>query len=218
MKTCVVIPAYNEYLAITDIVKRVRQQGLEVLVIDDGSSDNTREAAREGGAMVLKNQHNEGKGASLNKGFYYCLDKNYDAVITMDGDGQHSPDDIPNFLRSAEASDSGIFIGNRLSQAKGMPLIRLVTNRFMSWVISKIAHQQIPDTQCGFRLIRKSVLEKLDLKSRKYEIESEVLIKASRLGAKIESVPIKTIYAGAKSRINPFLDTLRFIKFILSRQ
>jgi GT2 family glycosyltransferase len=85
----------------------------------------------------------------------------------------------------------------------------------MSWLISGIARQKIPDTQCGFRLIKKEALEKLQFKTFKYETESEMLIKASRLGFKIESVPIKTIYQREKSRINPFIDTLRFIRFMV---
>lgn len=214
MKPCVVIPAYNEALAITDVVSQVRKQGWEVVVIDDGSADNTADRARQGGATVIRNPRNEGKGSSLIKGFGYCLDKDFDAVITMDADGQHSPADIPNFIRAAEASASKVFVGNRMPEARAMPMVRLLTNKFMSWIISRIARQRIPDTQCGFRLIRRDVLERIDLRARKYEIESEVLIKAGRLGARIESVPIKTIYAGSKSQINPFIDTLRFIKFI----
>jgi glycosyltransferase involved in cell wall biosynthesis len=184
-------------------------------VVDDGSSDNTSGLAREAGAVVLRNQINQGKGASLIKGFNYALSHSYDAVITMDGDGQHLPEDIPYFIRLAEYSDSGLIIGNRMFKARGMPRLRLATNMLMSWVISGVARQNIPDTQCGFRLIKKEVIKKLELGTTKYETESEVLIKVSRLGFKIESVPIKTVYAGEKSQINPFIDTLRFFRFIL---
>jgi hypothetical protein len=107
-----------------------------------------------------------------------------------------------------------MFIGNRLSKAQGMPWVRILTNKFMSWILSKVTKQKIPDSQCGFRLIKREVLKKLNLKSAKYEIESEVLIRASRLGFKIESVPVKTVYRGERSKINPFADTLRFIRFI----
>ncbi len=102
-----------------------------------------------------------------------------------------------------------------MQKIKNMPLVRVLTNKVMSWLISQIAKQEIPDTQCGFRLIKKEVLAKLNLKTHKYETESEVLIRGSRLGFKIESVPIKTIYITEKSHINPFIDTLRFIRFIL---
>ncbi|MFH1269674.1 MAG: glycosyltransferase family 2 protein [Candidatus Omnitrophota bacterium] len=215
MKICVIIPTYNEAKAIGGIVGKVRQQEVEVVVIDDGSQDNTSQIAGDSGAVVLRNENNEGKGASLIKGFRYALNKGLDAVITMDGDGQHLPEEIPYFIRMAQYSQGGIFIGNRMLKKNNMPFLRVITNRFMSWFISLVAGQDIPDTQCGFRLIKKELLEKINLKTSKYESESEMLIKASRLGYKIESVPIKTIYNGEKSQINPVIDTIRFIKLII---
>lgn len=215
MKTCVIIPTYNEAKTIGDLIRQICAQDLSVVVIDDGSKDNTSKIAQEQGAVVLRNQNNEGKGASLIKGFHYALNHDFDALICMDGDGQHLATDISYFMRLAKYSDSAIFIGNRMYRTKSMPWIRLWTNKFMSWLISKIAKQKIPDTQCGFRLIKKEVLKKLKLLTSKYETESEVLIKASRLGFKIESVPIKTVYGEGESQINPFIDTLRFIRFIV---
>ena len=102
-----------------------------------------------------------------------------------------------------------------MAMTRGMPVLRIMTNRFMSWVISAIAKQYIPDTQCGFRLVKKEVLEKINLSTSKYETESEILIKAARLGFRIEFVPVETIYSGQKSQINPFVDTLRFLRFIV---
>jgi glycosyltransferase involved in cell wall biosynthesis len=214
MKVCVVVPTYNESGAIAAVLAQIRKQGLDVVVVDDGSSDGTAGIAERSGAVVLRNNRNEGKGASLAKGFRYCLAKDFDAVITMDGDGQHLPEDSAQFLHQARVSEADIFIGTRMSKTQHMPTVRFLTNRFMSWVISQVTGQNIPDTQCGFRLIRRRILEKLSLKSRKYEIESEMLIQAARLGAKIESVPIETVYAGQKSRINPLIDAWRFLRFI----
>jgi glycosyltransferase involved in cell wall biosynthesis len=214
MKTCVIIPTYNEAGTIGDIVRKVTRQGLSVLVIDDGSLDETRAVARAQGAVVLSNDRNLGKGCSLIRGFAYALDNHFDAAITMDGDGQHDPEDIAHFIRAAGVSTSGLFIGNRMLQRAGMPRIRAWTNKYMSWMISRLARQDIPDTQCGFRLIRKEVLQGVNLICDKYEIESEIIVKAARLGVRIESVPVKTIYNSAKSRINPVVDTLRFIRFI----
>lgn len=215
MKTCVIIPTYNEAKTIAGVVSQIRQQNLEVVVVDDGSHDNTSGIAGACGATVLINQSNEGKGASLIKGFNYALNKDFDAVITMDGDGQHAPCDIQYFIRLAKYSDSGILIGNRLSKSKNMPWMRFFTNKFMSWLISKIAGQKIPDTQCGFRLIKKMVLEKLNLKTSRFETESELLIKAAQMDVKIESVLINTIYNKEESQIDPLIDTLRFIRFII---
>jgi len=102
-----------------------------------------------------------------------------------------------------------------MDKPKDMPFVRIWTNKFMSWFISSMVKQKIPDTQCGYRLIKKDVLSKINLVSYNFEIESEILIKAARLGFKIESVPIKSVYAGEKSRINPVVDTIRFFKFAI---
>jgi glycosyltransferase involved in cell wall biosynthesis len=215
MKACVIIPTYNEARAIAGVVRGVRGLNLEAVVIDDGSTDNTSGIARDCGAVVLKNQRNEGKGACLVKGFNYALDNDYDAVLTMDGDGQHLPEDIAHFIRLAQDSENAVLLGNRMLKTKTMPWLRLLTNKFMSSLISKITGQDIPDSQCGFRLLKKEVLKKLRLKTRRYQTESEILIQSSRLGFKIKSIPIKTIYSGEKSRIKPFSDSLRFIRFII---
>jgi len=215
MKTCVIIPTYDEAKEIGRLVEAIRLQNLDVLVIDDGSSDNTSQVARNSGAITLRNEKNQGKGASLIKGFNYALTYDYDAVITMDGDGQHLPEDIPYFMRLAKYSDSAIFIGNRMQRTRNMPLVRLITNRLMSWVLSCLTKQKIPDTQCGFRLIKTEVLKRIEFVTSKYETESEILIKGSRLGFNIESVPIKTVYSDEKSQINPLIDTLRFIRLII---
>lgn len=213
MRICVLIPAYNEAKAIAGIIERLKTRHLEPVIIDDGSTDNTREIAERSCVCVLRNERNMGKGASLIKGIDYALSSGFDAVITMDADGQHNPDDVAGFLDYAERSDDTVFIGNRMLNAKDMPRLRFFTNKFMSWFISAIAGQHIPDTQCGFRLIKKMALEKIKLETDKFEVESELLIKAARLGIRIKSVPITTIYTGEKSKINPFTDTLRFIRF-----
>jgi len=215
MKVCVIIPTYNEEKAIGDLVSSICSRNLDVLVVDDGSVDNTHKIAGDRGAMVLRNDNNLGKGASLVRGFNYALANNFDVVITMDGDGQHLAEDIKNFMDSARSSDSDIFVGNRMHRLKNMPWTRIFTNKIMSGFISMMAKQKIPDTQCGFRLIKKRALEKINLVTSKFEIESEMLIKGARLGFKIESVPIETVYSGEKSRINPIIDTLRFFRFTI---
>ncbi len=215
MKTCVVIPAHNEEATIGELVQKIKSvSSLEVVVIDDGSTDATSGCARHGGAAVLRNPSNRGKGASLVQGFDYCLNNGIEAVITMDADGQHLAEDIPAFLRCAGSSEAGIFIGNRMSETGSMPWLRFLTNKLMSGLISAITGQRIPDSQCGFRMIKRKVLEKVELKTRRYETESELLIKACAYGFGVESVPIKTVYNQERSHINPLIDSLRFIRFI----
>ncbi|MEW6101835.1 MAG: glycosyltransferase family 2 protein [Candidatus Omnitrophota bacterium] len=215
MNTCVIIPTYNEAKEIGRLVSEIKLLGQEVVVIDDGSSDNTAQIARKNGAVVFENPHNRGKGASLIKGFCYAAEKQFDAVVTIDGDGQHLTQDIPYFMNVAKYSQSGIIIGNRMKKTKNMPMLRFLTNKFMSWLISKIARQKIPDTQCGFRLIKKEVFDKIRLCTSKYETESELLIKGARAGFKIESIPIKSIYRQERSYINPLIDTVRFIRMVI---
>ena len=214
MKTCVIIPAVNEARHIGFVLEGIRPYGIPVVVIDDGSSDETSAVAKEKGAVVLRNRQNLGKGAALIRGFQYAVENHFDAVLTMDGDGQHDPQDIPFFLRHAEYSSNGIVIGNRMGRARGMPLVRLATNWCMSWLLSCVVRQSVPDTQCGFRLIKSEVLKRLDLRTKKFETESEIIIKASRAGFKVKSIPIKTLYAQTKSQIDPLIDTLRFIKLL----
>ncbi|MCK9595454.1 MAG: glycosyltransferase family 2 protein [Candidatus Omnitrophica bacterium] len=217
MRTCVLIPTHNEAKNIAALVENIRGQKMDILVIDDGSSDNTAGLAEDNGAEVIKNPRNLGKGASLIKGFEHILTAGFDACITMDGDGQHRPEEISSFIQEAANSDAGIIIGNRMAKSANMPLIRVFTNKFMSWLISKIARQDICDSQCGFRLIRKEVLKKIKLHSAKFEIESEIIIEASRNGFKIASVPITSVYINETSHINPVTDTLRFLRFLYKR-
>ena len=211
MKSCILIPAYNCYSAIAEVVSKIKALDLEVVVVDDGSVDETGDAARSAGATVLRHDKNMGKGASMIKGFNYIL-KNIpcDWILTMDGDGQHNPEEIKTFLAKGGSENEGIVVGNRMSSPGSMPIVRRATNFFMSGLISFLCGQRIYDTQCGFRLIRCSLLESIRVESRNYDIETEMLIRASQKGYKITSLPIEAIYKGEVSRINPFMDTLRF--------
>lgn len=212
---CVIIPAYNEEMLIGHLVSEVKKKGLDCIVIDDGSADRTREEAELSGAYVISHRKNLGKGLSLRAGFKKAMEGDYKFVIVMDGDGQHHPDELENFIKAAEKYNVAIVIGNRMGDPRGMPLKRKVTNWVMSAFISLIAGQRMPDTQCGYRLIKMDLLKAIPLTSDRYEIESEVLIKASRAGLKIKSIPIKSIYGAQKSQIRPFADTVRFLSFII---
>lgn len=214
-KFCILIPAYNEAKAIGVIVKILCERRLPVYVVDDGSVDDTATIAKRQGAIVVSHHSNEGKGASIIDGAKHILSGDFDAVLIMDGDGQHSVDDVEKFFSKMEETGADIVIGNRMLDTSSMPYVRIKTNQFMSGLISMIAGQAVADTQCGFRLIKKEVLEKVKLESRRFDIETELIIKAARLGFRIESVPIKTVYGGEVSRINPVIDTLRFIALMI---
>jgi len=216
MKVWIIIPAYNERFRLAGILDDLKSKNFSILVVDDGSIDNTYEVAEKKADFVLRNEKNLGKGMSLKKGIDYLLkETDFEYLVTMDADGQHSPSDLSKFLQKAE--DGAYFIvGNRMSDPIGMPKLRIITNKVMSWLISRISRQRIPDTQCGFRLIKREVLEKISIKTNNFEIESEILIKAARSGFPIKSIPIRSIYfKSLESRIHPFVDTVRFIKFIL---
>ncbi|MCF7894557.1 MAG: glycosyltransferase family 2 protein [Candidatus Omnitrophica bacterium] len=216
MKIWAIIPAYNEADDLAKFLVKIKKKNLSILVVDDGSTDNSYQVAKRYADIVIKNQKNFGKGLSLRKGINYLINNKYfDYLITMDADGQHSPDNLDNFI--GQAKQGSLFvIGNRMENPGNMPKTRIVTNCFMSWLISKIVKQDIPDTQCGYRLIKREVIENLTIKTKKFEIESEMLINASKLGYPIKSIPIKSIYhKNVSSKIKPISDSFRFIKFIL---
>lgn len=214
MKVCVLIPAYNEETTIAPLVQEIRKNGFEVIVVEDGSTDNTALRAKESQALVLSHPRNLGKGQALRTGFKYIRGGDYDAVVIMDADGQHLASEIGGFIKSAQNSKAGIIIGNRMQNPIGMPLVRRITNHLTSYIISKVTSVNIPDSQCGFRLIKTEVLKKLNLSTMKYETESEILIEAAKNNFIIESIPVKAIYANQKSQINPVFDTIRFWSLI----
>lgn len=219
MRTLVVIPCKNLEDEVGDVVRGVLglNLGLDVLVVDDGSTDATSEAASRAGAVVLAHDVNLGKGAALRTGFGYAVENDYDAVVTMDGDGQHDPGAIPDFLDALENSGADIVIGTRMHAVGDMPGLRVWTNRTTSRVVSALSRQNIPDSQSGYRLIRVRVLRDIAgaLVTTRYDTESELLIRAARRGYRISSVAIESIYTGTVSHINPLIDTLRFIRLVV---
>jgi len=212
---CVVIPVHNECRAIGRLVEGICSKNLDVIVIDDGSIDGSGRIAHEKGAHVIYHETKKGKGLSLQEGFAHALEKNYKGIIAMDGDGQHAIEDIDSFLTKAKEFPSSIINGNRMQNAERMPLIRRLTNGIMSWLISLVCKQHIPDTQCGFRYIPVNILKEIEINSNDFEIETEVLIEASRHGYPVASIPIKTIYQNEKSKINPYKDTIRFFAYLM---
>ena len=216
MNIFIVIPTYNEARTIGPIVSELDKRGFRVVVIDDGSSDNTVVAANKAGAELIVHAGNAGKGRCIREGLDYAFENNCEAAITMDGDGQHSLGDVDKFIEEYKRSGADLILGNRLHNPKKMPFIRRCTNLVMSFIISFVITERVRDSQCGYRFISRKGIEKMKLTTVRYEIESEMLIEAKRRGLMMSSVNIDSIYAGEASQINPFLDTVRFIKFIIN--
>jgi glycosyltransferase involved in cell wall biosynthesis len=213
-KFCVIIPGYNEQGRIGKVVKAVRAFAPMVLVIDDGSGDNTAAEAGEGGATVIRHAVNQGKGVALNTGFSYAREHGFEFVITMDADGQHDPADLPGFIQAYETGGMPVLIGNRMSDPKTMPWVRKMTNVFMSWLLSREMGQWVPDTQSGYRLIRCDVLDGLQIEAARFAAESEILLALAERGVTIGAVPMRVIYRDEKSKINPVHDTIRFFSML----
>jgi glycosyltransferase involved in cell wall biosynthesis len=214
-QTAAVIPAYQDEKHIGDIVRRTRAQLDQVLVVDDGSSDQTAQRAREAGSEVIVHNQNRGKGDAIKTGLEHWLDREATWVVLLDSDGQHLPEEIERFLMAAASSAHRTFlIGNRMNNLTGMPFVRRVVNRYMSRQISRVCKQEIPDTQCGFRMLDHQLIPQLLGGGNRFEYETEVLIIASRKGYRVESVPITTVYSDEVSKIHPVRDAIRFLKLM----
>ena len=195
------IPGYNEAPRIAAVVAAARQH-LPVVVVDDGSTDETAEAAERAGATVLKQRPNQGKGAALRAGFRYALDAGAEAAITLDADGQHDPAEIPSFLAAWAAGDVDLVIGGR--DFRRMPLVRRLSNTIGGLAFSWAVGQPIPDNQSGYRLISRRVMEAmLDSRETGFAFEVEMIATCVRARWPIRWVPIRTIYAGEPSHIRP---------------
>ena len=212
---CVVIPAFQAAGTIGALVRRVKQEGFDVMVVDDGSRDRTAFVASEHGAFVISHLRNQGKGCALRTGFEHALRAGFDGVVTIDSDGQHDPQEIARLVREAEFQHAGLVLGNRMANGASMPSARRWTNTVMSAVLSALVRQEIPDSQCGFRVIRREILEAVPLRARRFDIESELLLGAAALRWKIISVPVRTIYQQHPSHIRPLRDGLRFVSLLL---
>ncbi len=216
MRTLVIIPCKNLEDHVGAVVRAVRGLGLDldVLVVDDGSTDATSAVARKAGATVVRHPENRGKGAALATGFAFAVEHDYDAVITMDGDEQHDPKSIPAFLEALERGAGDVIVGSRMDEVRDMPPIRIWTNRTTSRIVSRLAGRSIPDSQSGYRAFRTTVLKGMKLVTTRYDTESEILIRAGRRGFSVGSIPIESIYTDGVSHINPFVDTARFIRLV----
>ena len=214
-RIAVIIPAYEEEKHVGGVVTRTRAQVDHVLVVDDGSSDQTAARAREAGAEVIVHPENRGKGETIKTGLHHWFDRGFDFVVILDADGQHLPEEIDRFVAAALGPAQPRFlIGNRMNDVARMPALRRFVNRYMSSQISHLCGQTIPDTQCGFRMLHRDLIPEMFGGMARFDYETEMLIFASRKGYRIESVPISTVYSDEVSSIHPVRDTVRFLKMM----
>lgn len=205
------IPAYNEEDRLGRVIVGTKKF-LPVLVVDDGSTDRTSAIARENGAEVLCQDPNRGKGAALITGFRYALEHGYDAVVTLDADGQHDPGEIPLFIAEFEKG-ADLVIGQR--DFSKMPFPRNISNTIGTRLFSNALGQNCPDNQSGYRLHSRRLIDaSLTSTEANFEYEVEIIVSCVVMGFTLAWVPIKTIYAGEKSHIRPLRHIRHFFRIV----
>lgn len=216
-KVCVLIPAYNAAETIHDVLKKVGSLNLDMVVVDDGSMDQTGEIALRCGAHLIKHPSNLGKGAALRTGLQYILQRDYELVITLDADGQHDPLAIPTLLEAFKSVGPDLLIASRAGEFHRMTFLRRFWNRLGVKAISRLCHADITDSQSGFRLIRTRFLKDIPLTTTGFEMELELLIKACKKGGSVLSIPINVpkVDGTHSSHFRPVTDTWLICKLFL---
>ncbi|MFH2027622.1 MAG: glycosyltransferase family 2 protein [Nanoarchaeota archaeon] len=212
----IVIPARNEEKNIVEIIKKTKKIYPNVVVVDDGSDDQTSSLAEKNGAIVLKHIVNMGKGAALKTGCDYVSSKNAKFIVVMDADGQHKPEDISRLLKKLKKTDI-VFGYRRLN--KNMPPILKFGNLSINNITKLLYNIDLQDTQCGFRAFTKQAYKKIRWKAQDYSMESEMIANTGKYRLRYSEVPIETIYVdrykgttildGIKIVINMFLWKLK---------
>lgn len=204
------IPAHNEAPRVAPVIEGARRH-LPVIVVDDGSADDTAAVAEAAGAEVLRQPENRGKGEALKAGFRRALAADAEAVVTLDADGQHDPAEIPAFLAAHEGSGAELVIGVR--EFRDMPPARRLANLLGKQVLHWATGQEIPDNQSGYRLVGRRLMEAaLASEEPGFGFEVEMIVECARRGWGISWVPIRTIYGAEKSHINPLTHLGRFLR------
>ena len=215
----VIIPALNAQDTISQLINQlqtIENPPAHIFVIDDGSVDNTKILAENNRAAVFKFTENQGKGKALQKGFELFQNNTSDPLlICMDADLQHTPAAINVFLEKANNLGNVFIIGSREIKIGKMPVMRFLSNKITSSILSKLTGQKIKDSQCGFRLIPRNILKENFFKEKGFQFESEFILWCSKEKIPIEFVDIPTIYNSHGSSINHIGDTYRFIKLII---
>lgn len=206
------IPAYNEAARIEPVIRGALTH-LPVLVVDDGSKDDTALVAETAGATVLRQIPNQGKGAALRAGMAWALAQGFDAVVTLDADGQHDPAEIAAFLACYRETAADLIIGAR--DFGQMPTVRRVSNTVGRWSFSWALGQPVQDNQSGYRLLSRRMTEAvLDSQEHGFEFEVEMIVTCVQLGYGLTWVPIRTIYAGETSHIDPWTHATNWVRLV----
>ncbi|HEC81816.1 MAG TPA: glycosyltransferase family 2 protein, partial [Thermoplasmatales archaeon] len=217
-KVLAIIPCYNEEYTIGSVVIKTKHHVDEVLVVDDGSSDNTVKIASEAGATVISHKSNMGKSAAIKTGFRYALSKGFDYVVTLDGDGQHNPDEIPSLLKHLRSNNHDISIGLRAGSNTEMPFWRRIGKRVLDYVTSLGNGGYVTDSQSGFRAFNKKAVKNLvsRLNGSDFSLESEQLIKAHETGLKVSHMHITCKYKNLDtSTKDPFSHGFSVLSYII---
>ena len=209
MRVQALVPAFNEARTVAKVVAGLSPHVAAVCVVDDGSTDGTADAARSAGADVMVNTGDRGKGTAIRFGLARVLERDCSHVLLIDGDMQHLPEEAPLLIAEAERTGADVVLGERRFDRRAMPASRYHANRIGSLVLSRFLGVAIRDTQCGFRLFKADALRGLRLKARGYDIETEMLVKLTRRGGLIASVPITAVYTGQRSKLRPVRDTTK---------
>ena len=209
MKLCGLVAAYNEEPTIVTVLDQTRPHLEDIVVVDDGSDDDTAALAERAGARVIRHPANEGKGVAVRTGLAHVLKEDFTHVLFIDADLQHNPSDIPLLIDKAENGFGDFVVAERVFDKESMPRSRYYANTIGSRVMSKLTATSIRDSQSGFRLIKSELLRPLSLTARRYEIEAEILVKLVRRGARIERIPVTSTWSGTKSKMRPIRDVFR---------
>jgi len=203
LKLIAAIPAFNEEKYIGTVVLKTRQYVDEVIVVDDGSADSTSSVASLAGATVIRHDKNEGKGVAIQNAMAEARKKNPDALILLDADLQHNPDEIPILLKPVTRDGFDIAIGSRQQQKKNIPRYRRIGQRVLSFSTRVLSKEKVIDSESGFRALSPRALAELKLRQKGFAIETEMISAANERGLKITEVPISAIYTGDTSTLNP---------------
>ena len=200
-KVCVVIPAYNEAKVIKEVVRKAKKvfakasdYAIDIVVVNDGSSDNTSEEARKGGAIVIDHILNSGAGGATLTGLAYARKFGYDTAATMDADGQHSPDDVLSGIIASDKNKTDLLIGSRLIDSEGMSKTKILGNKGLSLITGLLFGVNVTDSQSGLRIYSRAAIDNLSWKTTGYEFCSEMIWRAKQAGMTIDEYPIEAIY------------------------